>query len=91
METCNWVALAILTDWIEKFKRWGQPEINLKTILKKISLGEEIFTKFMQKNEIENIKDDIENIKFYRTKNKKPYLIHDLYDHSEIAFIIKKQ
>ena len=65
--------------------------INLKTILKKISLGEEIFTKFMQKNEIENIKDDIENIKFYRTKNKKPYLIHDLYDHSEIAFIRKKQ
>jgi len=35
--------------------------VNLKTILKKISLGEEIFTKFMQKNEIENIKDDIEN------------------------------
>ena len=33
METCNWVALAILTDWIENFKRWGQPEINLKTIL----------------------------------------------------------
>ena len=33
METCNWVALAILTDWIEKFKRWGQPEINLKNIL----------------------------------------------------------
>ena len=33
METCNWVALAILTDWIEKFKRWGHPEINLKTIL----------------------------------------------------------
>ena len=65
--------------------------VNLKTILKKISLGEEIFTKFMQKNEIENIKDDIENIKFYRTKNKKPYLIHDLYDHSEIAFIRKKQ
>ena len=65
--------------------------VNLKTILKKISLGEEIFTKFMQKNEIENIKDDIENIKFYRTKNKKPYLIHGLYDHSEIAFIRKKQ
>ena len=65
--------------------------VNLKTILKKISLGEEIFTKFMQKNEIENIKDDIENIKFYRTKNKKPYLIHGLYDHSEIAFIRKKK
>ena len=66
-------------------------DVNLKTILKKISLGEEIFTKFMQKNEIENIIDDIENIKFFRTKNKKPYLIHDLYDHSEIAFIRKKQ
>ena len=65
--------------------------VNLKTILKKISLGEEISTKFMQKNEIENIKDDIENIKFYRTKNKKPYLIHGLYDHSEIAFIRRKQ
>ena len=66
-------------------------DVNLKTILKKISLGEEIFTKFMQKNEIESIKNDIENIKFYRTKNKKPYLIHGLYDHSEIAFIRKKQ
>ena len=65
--------------------------VNLKTILKKINLGEEIFTKFIQKDEIENIKDDIENIKFFRTKNKKPYLIHDLYDHSEIAFIRKKQ
>ena len=66
-------------------------DVNLKTMLKKISLGEEIFTKFMQKNEIESIKNDIENIKFYRTKNKKPYLIHGLYDHSEIAFIRKKQ
>ena len=66
-------------------------DVNLKTILKKISLGEEIFTKFMQKNDIESIKNDIENIKFYRTKNKEPYLIHDLYDHSEIAFIRKKQ
>jgi len=66
-------------------------DVNLKTILKKISLGEEIFTKFMKKNEIESIKNDIENIKFYRTKNKKPYLIHGLYDHSEIAFIRKKQ
>ena len=65
--------------------------VNLKIILKKINLGEEIFTKFMQKDEIENIKDDIENIKFFRTKNKKPYLIHDQYDHSEIAFIKKKQ
>ena len=65
--------------------------VNLKTILKKIDLGEEIFTKFMQKDEIENIKHDIENIKFFRTKNKKPYLIHDLYEHSEIAFIRKKQ
>ena len=45
----------------------------------------------MQKDEIKNIKDDIENIKFYITKNKKPYLIHDQHDHSEIAFIRKKQ
>ena len=64
---------------------------NLKTILKKINLGEEIFTKFMQKDEIKNIKNDIENIKFFRTKNKKPYLIHDQHDHSEIVFIRKKQ
>ena len=32
----------------------------------------------------------IENIKFYKTKNKEPYLIHDLYDHSEITFIKRK-
>ena len=42
-------------------------------------------------NNKSNFKDDMENIKFFRTKNKKPYLIHDLYDHSEIAFIRKKQ
>ena len=64
--------------------------VNLKTILKKINLGEEIFTQFMQKDEIEYIKKNIENIKFYKTKNKEPYLIHDLYDHSEITFIKRK-
>ena len=45
----------------------------------------------MQKDEIENIRDNIENIKFYKTKNRPNYLIHDLYDYSEIAFIRKKQ
>ena len=65
--------------------------IDLKTILKKINSGEEISTKLMQKDEIENIRDNIENIKFYKTKNRPNYLIHDLYDYSEIAFIRKKQ
>ena len=64
--------------------------IDLKTILKKINSGEEISTKLMQKDEIENIRDNIENIKFYKTKNRPNYLIHDLYDYSEIAFIKKK-
>ena len=65
--------------------------IDLKTILKKINSGEEIFTKLMQNSEIENIRDNIENIKFYKTKNRPNYLIHDLYDYSEIVFIKKKK
>ena len=65
--------------------------IDLKTILKKINSGEEIFTKLMQNSEIENIRDNIENIKFYKTKNRPNYLIHDLYDYSEIVFIEKKK
>jgi len=65
-------------------------DVNLKTILKKISLGEEIFTKFMKKDEIDYIQDNIDSIKFYKSKNKENYLIHNLCDYSEIAFIKKK-
>ena len=38
----------------------------------------------------EYIKDNIESIKFYKTKNKNNYLILDLCDYSEIAFIKRK-
>ena len=64
--------------------------VNLKTILKKINIDEEILTKFMNKNEIEYIKDNTESIKFYKSKNKDNYLINGLCDYSEIAFIKKK-
>ena len=64
--------------------------VNLKTILKKINIDEEILTKFMNKNEIEYIKDNTESIKFYKSKNKDNYLISGLCDYSEIAFIKKK-
>ena len=53
--------------------------VDLKTILKKINLGEEIITKFMKENEIEYIQNNIENIKFYKG-----------HDNSEIVFIKKK-
>ena len=43
--------------------------VDLKTILKKINLNEEIFTKFMTKSEIEYIKDNIESIKFCKSKH----------------------
>ena len=43
------------------------------------NLGEEIFTKFMNENDIGYIKNNIENIKFYKGN-----------DNSEIAFIKKK-
>ena len=52
--------------------------VDLKTILKKINLGEEIFSKFMKENEIEYIQNNIENIKFYKG-----------HDNSEIVFIKK--
>ena len=53
--------------------------IDLKTILKKINLGEEIFTQFMKENEIKYIKNNVVNIKFYKGN-----------DNSEIVFIKKK-
>ena len=52
--------------------------VDLKTILKKVNLGEEIFSKFMKENEIEYIQNNIENIKFYKG-----------HDNSEIVFIKK--
>ena len=64
--------------------------VNLKTILKKINLGEKIFTKFIEKDDIEYIRNNIESIKFYKSKNKDNYLIHNLCDYSEIVFIKKK-
>ena len=53
--------------------------VDLKTILKKINLCEEILTKFMEESEIEYIKNNIENMKFYKGN-----------DNSEIVFIKKK-
>ena len=53
--------------------------VDLKTILKKISSGEEIISKFMKEKEIAYIKNNIENIKFYKGN-----------DNSEIVFIKKK-
>ena len=54
--------------------------VDLKTILKRINLGQEIFTQFMNKNEIEYIRNNVENIKFYKGQG----------DYSEIVFIKKK-
>jgi len=65
-------------------------KMNLKTVLKKISLNEIVDTPFIEKNNINYIKDNVENIKFYKCKNKKNYLIAGLCDYSEIAFIKKK-
>ena len=58
--------------------------------MKKISSDEEVVSKFIEKKDIEYIKNNIENIKFYKSKNIKDYLIVDLCDYSEIAFIKKK-
>ena len=44
----------------------------------------------MKKDDINYIKNNIENIKFYKCKNKKNYLIAGICDYSEIAFIKKK-
>ena len=63
---------------------------NLKTILKKISLNEEITSKFMSHEEIKYIKENVKNIKIFKSKNKNNYLIHDVCEYSEIAFIEKK-
>jgi len=54
--------------------------VSLKTILKKISLNQKITTKFISHNDLENIKNNIESIKFYKGHG----------DYSEIVFIKKK-
>jgi len=65
-------------------------KVSLKKILEKIKNDEEISSKFMKKDEINYIKDNIESIEFYKSKNIKDYLIADLCDYSEIVFVKKK-
>lgn len=74
---------------IHKMYNPTNESVDLKTILKKISSDEEVVSKFIEKKDIEYIKNNIENIKFYKSKNIKDYLIVDLCDYSEIAFIKK--
>ena len=62
---------------------------DLKTILKKINLGEEIFTKFMKKNEIEYIKDNIESIKFCKSKHIN--IISSVRAYPEAVIVKKKK
>ena len=64
--------------------------INLKTILKKMVSEENIVSKFINEDEIEYIKNNVEIIKFFKCKNKKNYLIEGLSEYSEIALIKKK-
>ena len=63
---------------------------NLKQILKQIQTNEKIFTNHMNIDEIEYIRNNIESVKFFKSKNKKDYLIAGLVNHSEIAFVEKK-
>tara|TARA_Y100000590_G_scaffold364553_1_gene423006 strand:- start:41 stop:886 length:846 start_codon:yes stop_codon:yes gene_type:complete len=64
--------------------------VNLKLILQNIISGEKIISQFMDQKEIDYIKNNIEDIKIFKCKNKKNYLIEGLTDYSEIAFIKKK-
>ena len=64
--------------------------IDLKRILMKLNAKEKVVTNFINNDEIEFIKKDIESIKFYKCKNKNNYLISGKCDYSEIAFIKKK-
>lgn len=63
---------------------------NLKGILSKIISGEEVFSKFIEKEEMDYIKENLKSVDFYKSKNKNNYLILGLCDYSEIAFIKKK-
>ena len=73
----------------EKFNPTNET-INLKTILKKIQTNEKISSKFLNKEELEIIRNDIESISFYKCGNKNNYLIEGMCDYSEIVFIKKK-
>ena len=73
----------------EKFNPTNEA-MNLKIILKKIQKNEKISSKFLNQKELENIKNDIESISFYKCKNKNNYLIEGICDYSEIVFIKKK-
>ena len=53
---------------------------NLKSILKKINSGEKIETNFINSNELEYLKNSIEDIKFYKGEK----------ENSEIVFVKKK-
>ena len=64
--------------------------MNLKKILLKIKNKEEILSEYLSNDEISYLKDNIEGIKFYTSKNKNNYLISGVCDYSEIAFIKKK-
>ena len=64
--------------------------LDLKKILKKIDKNENFVSKFLNNEELNYIKNNIESIKFYKFKNKKNYLIAGICDYSEIAFIKKK-
>ena len=64
--------------------------LNLKSMLKKIESGEEINSSYVEKKDIEYLKNNIKNIKFYKSKNVKNYLIMDICDYSEIVFVKKK-
>jgi len=55
-------------------------KIDLKVMLKKLNLGEKIFSKLINQEELEYIKNNIENIKFYKGHG----------EFSEIVFIKKK-
>ena len=43
----------------------------------------------IEKNDLDYLKNNIESIKFYKSKNVKNYLIMDLCDYSEIVFVKK--
>ena len=64
--------------------------INLKNILSKIASGEEVISKFIEKEDMDYIKENVQSINIYKSKNKNNYLILGLCDYSEIAFITKK-
>ena len=64
-------------------------KLSLKKILEKIKAKEEINSKHIENEDMEYIKKNVENIKFYKCKNKNNYLISDLCDYSEIALIKK--